>query len=365
MVGFFKGVGRSAMSKEAIEANIVPLTEDIYLVDVPIPSPLRQVNCYLVRGSDRWTVVDTGFNLPLTQATWLAAFRQLSIQAADVENIIVTHHHPDHYGAAGWLQQLTGAPVFMHRIEARQVEKMWQYEHFIAAIVQFYARHGIPRTTLDEIVPIALETMEQLQPAPKITAVETGDIIPVGSRWCKALAAPGHSPGLLLLWDEADGVLFANDMILDPITPNISAHPFTGPDPLADYLASLHTVEQLPARLTLTGHRQPITDLARRCRQLKEHHRERLMFCLAEVQRLCATGAKNSGQTQAWSVAQAMFGDVMLNSEASMFALGEATAHLDHLALGGKLFRFEANTSSGSQVFYAPKANGQADRLQS
>lgn len=98
------------------------VTPDIYLVQIPIPIPLKYVNCYLFRGPSGWTLVDTGFHDELAEAAWPRALADLGIRTQDINRILVTHYHPDHFGAAGWLQQLTGAPAYMHEVELQQVE---------------------------------------------------------------------------------------------------------------------------------------------------------------------------------------------------------------------------------------------------
>ncbi|HEX6989965.1 MAG TPA: MBL fold metallo-hydrolase, partial [Bacillota bacterium] len=97
----------------------------LYCIPIPIPSPLAQVNCYLARGSHGWTVVDTGFHTPEAEGAWTRALRRLGITWKDIERIVVTHYHPDHFGAAGWLQQKTGAPVLMHAAEAATARWVW------------------------------------------------------------------------------------------------------------------------------------------------------------------------------------------------------------------------------------------------
>ncbi|MFD2880385.1 MBL fold metallo-hydrolase [Paenibacillus rhizoplanae] len=37
----------------------------------------------------------------------------LSLTWRQVRDIVVTHHHPDHYGLAGWMQSRSGARVWM------------------------------------------------------------------------------------------------------------------------------------------------------------------------------------------------------------------------------------------------------------
>ncbi len=51
------------------------ITDHIYQIRIPIPFPLRDVNCYLVREADGWTMIDTGLHHAPAFETWDAAFR--------------------------------------------------------------------------------------------------------------------------------------------------------------------------------------------------------------------------------------------------------------------------------------------------
>ena len=59
--------------------------------------------------SMRWTtakvgpLVDTGFDTRKTQAIWETLLAG-PLAGKPVTRVIVTHHHPDHVGLAGWFQ---------------------------------------------------------------------------------------------------------------------------------------------------------------------------------------------------------------------------------------------------------------------
>ena len=298
----------------------------LYCIQVPIPSPLRHVNCWLARGGDGWTIVDTGFHTPEAESAWLEAFRRLGIAPGDVARIIVTHYHPDHYGAAGWLQQLTGAPVLMHEPEAATAQRIWSGQ-LRARFGAFFHEHGVPPALMEPLARLGEQNLARTQPAPEITPVRDGDRIPIGDRRFQVLWTPGHTDGLIVLWNADEGILLADDMVLSPISPNISAGPTAGPDPLGAYLASLERVGRIPARITLTGHRRPISDLAARCAELRQHHHDRLELALQLV---------GDGAT-AWEVGQGLFGELINSTANLMFALGETVAHLEYLRARGRV----------------------------
>lgn len=300
----------------------------VYRVPIPIPAPLREVNAYALRGPRGWTLVDTGFHTPEAETTWQRAFRHLGIGPGDVESIIVTHFHPDHFGAAGWLQDLTGAPVYMHDLELEVAQRVW-HPAAMDAYGAFTARHGVPDELAGTLARRRGQVLAWVDPRPRVTPVRAGDELELGGRRWQVLWVPGHTDGLVVLWHPEEGLLLADDMVLPGISPNISAGPQAAPDPLGRYLESLQRVGRLPVRMVLPGHRAPFADVAGRCAELAEHHRRRL----EEVEAIVA----RSGGATAWEVARQLFGRVMDTPANVEFALGETVAHLEYLVERGRL----------------------------
>jgi hydroxyacylglutathione hydrolase len=80
-----------------------------------IPIPLHLTTAYLVR--DREVLLIDAGN-PGDERVILAAMRRSGIKPDDVALILITHGHIDHYGGAGALRDLTGAPVAIHPADA-------------------------------------------------------------------------------------------------------------------------------------------------------------------------------------------------------------------------------------------------------
>ena len=71
---------------------------DVYSIKLPLsgykPGP---VNVYLFKG-DKITLIDTG--MKQTANLLRKALEEHGIRFSDIDNIVVTHGHVDHYGAA-------------------------------------------------------------------------------------------------------------------------------------------------------------------------------------------------------------------------------------------------------------------------
>ncbi|BAS26459.1 MBL fold metallo-hydrolase [Limnochorda pilosa] len=315
----------------------------LYQVSMPIPVPLRAVNVYLLSGPEGWTVVDTGFHTAETEVRWRLALDALGIGFRDLTAIVVSHYHPDHIGCAGWLQEQSGAPVLMLRQEIPQVERFWRPGSPAGeAIAAFFEAHGMPVPEAGPLGGHHLEQVARVTPFPRITPVDPGQELRLGGWRFQVHWAPGHAEGLMVLWEPDARFLLADDLILATITPNISLWPFSVENPLDQYLSSLGRIAPLPARLVLPGHRAPIGDLAGRVGEIVLHHRDRLDRVEAIVRELERDGGP--APVTGWDVNLRLFGP-QPDLFRSRFAMAETLAHLDYLAVHGRLRQEEGNGS--------------------
>lgn len=303
---------------------------DVHRVQIPVPFPLKFVNCYLVRGSDGWTVLDTGLQHGPCLNAWEEAFSRLMIRAEDIVRIVVTHLHPDHLGLAGWLQRRSGAPVYMLDREVEKWEQIWTPVQGEAQ-VNWFVQHGMPGAQSLQLQALHRQGMDFITPIPDyIRTVSHGDALPVGDRQFTVIWTPGHSDGQMILHNPETGILFSADHVLPHISPNVSSFPFMDPNPLHSYVRSLAAIRDLPARVVLPGHGEPIPSLAVRVDELLEHHQHRLEKVRGLV----------NGRSSAWDVACRLF-STDLTPHQQRFAVGEAIAHLEYLVGTGRLARQE------------------------
>ncbi|HET7572509.1 MAG TPA: MBL fold metallo-hydrolase [Gaiellaceae bacterium] len=299
----------------------VELEPGILRLTLPLPTGPRHVHCYLLRGADGWTLVDTG--LGLSGTPWEEIVAALD---APVVRVFVTHMHPDHVGDAAAAAAATGAPVLQGRLDYDQCERVWGSEDWPRRIADWFLRHGVPAPAAEELIESGHVFADFVRFAWNPRPVEPGDTL---GEWT-VLATPGHADGHLALL-RGDGVLVAGDSILTPITPAVGLYPESRPDPLGDYLATLARVEELAPRVAYGGHGEPVREPAARARAIVAHHAERLDATESALERAPRTG---------FEVSHSLFGRELPPIQ-RRFAVAEALSHLERLVRLGRAVRRE------------------------
>jgi glyoxylase-like metal-dependent hydrolase (beta-lactamase superfamily II) len=302
---------------------------DIYRIEVPLPrNPLRVINSYVVRGPDRFLMIDTGMNRPESIEAMRAGIESLAVDL-DRTDFFITHGHSDHVGLVSELK--TGPTrIFLHPADAAIVLD----PHLWSNLARSAHVHGFPDA--DTAVGKHPGKKYLFSGRPEFTPLREGDTLSVGRYRFRCVETPGHTPGHLCLFEPEAGIFFSGDHILDSITPNIAGWDQENADPLGDFLASLDKVAAYDLRLVLPGHRNPITDHRRRIEELKTHHRVRT----EEISEILSRGARTAYQVASrmtWDLSYSRWEDFPVPQQ--WFATGEALAHLLYLERSGKAAR--------------------------
>ena len=284
----------------------------------PLPMGIRHVHCYLLPGSDGWTLIDTGLGLPDAAARWEPVLRDV-----EVARIVVTHFHPDHAGGGEDAQALSAARVYQGALDYQQCVRVWGSDGWSERLADYLRGHGLPQETADELRHEAATFAPFIRFARDPELLREGDEV---DGW-RVLELPGHADGHICL--ERDGVLVAGDHLLGNITPTVGLYPESRPDPLADYQASLRRTIELAPEVALPGHGEAVASPAGRAREILEHHERRL----DETAFILGPEPKD-----AYEVSVALFGSE-LDASGRRFALAETLAHLERLVHEGRAGR--------------------------
>ncbi|PSR34128.1 MAG: hypothetical protein C7B46_06950 [Sulfobacillus benefaciens] len=304
------------------------MVEDIKLLQVPVPYPVRATNCYLIQGKNGWDLVDTGAHTDEAVAVWQKALEQYRIKPGMLHNVYITHYHPDHIGMAGWLLDQLGGTVYMHRVEARWVPQVWAPTMPQAvAVANEFRRHGMVEEWASAIETQFGEQFHDVVPLPqRLEMVEDGDVVDYGDMKLEVVWTPGHSDGHMCLWQAESQTVFTGDHILTKITPNIGLWPGCEPDPLDLFLASLEKIQRLSAEHYLPGHGRSFSRADHRIEELLSHHQQRL-----DIVESLVVEPKT-----AFEVCVELFG-TQLSAHQMRFAMAETLSHLERLRQLGRV----------------------------
>lgn len=202
------------------------LAPNVHRLIAPNPSVMTGpgTNAYLL-GNQRITVLDPGPAIDEHIDAINAAIRDLG---GELEQIVVTHTHPDHSPAAAILAEQHGVPLLGRAI----------------------ANDGYQDTSFQPHIEL-----------------QHDQAIDVEGETLRAIYTPGHVDNHFCFLHEATGLMFTGDHIMQGST--VVIIPPAGD--MADYIASLETMLGYPLRALAPGHGSVIEDAGAEIRGLIAH----------------------------------------------------------------------------------------------
>ena len=316
----------------------------IHRLQIPTPFAVGRVNCYLIE-DDPLTLVDTGPNSGKSLDELEHQLADLGRSIADIELVVLTHQHIDHLGLVEIIADRSGADVAAIDVVVPFVENFGDDieadDKFAASLM---LSHGIP-----EDVVVALRSVSRSFRAwgakAKVTRpLHDGEQLKLRDRSLDVQHRPGHSPSDTVFWDADREILICADHLIAHISSNpLISRPLDGsderPHALMIYIESLRKTRELPARILLPGHGEPITD-----------HRALIdeRFALHRKRSEKIHGLISERPRTAYEIAQELWGNVAVTQ--AFLTLSEVLGHMDLLAadgrarevMNGELIRFEA-----------------------
>jgi glyoxylase-like metal-dependent hydrolase (beta-lactamase superfamily II) len=316
------------------EGQAVQVADGILWLRLPLPMKLDHVNCYALDDGDGWTLIDTGMASNRTRAIWERLLAG-PLAGKPVNRLVVTHHHPDHVGLAGWFIG-QGAELLMPRtawLMARMLTLDVQ-DTYPPETVQFYARAGMAADLMAKrMAERPFNFADCVDPLPLgFTRLTEGGTIRMGARDWVIRMGDGHAPEHATFWSTDGTLVIGGDQLLPSISPNLGVYP-TEPeaDPVGEWLAACERLlpHATPDQLVLPGHKLPFTGLPLRLRQMIENHHgalERLEAALVTPKRAADCFAPLYKR----EIGAGEYG----------LALVEAVGHLNHLHQAGRVKRW-------------------------
>jgi glyoxylase-like metal-dependent hydrolase (beta-lactamase superfamily II) len=276
----------------------------VYRIILPLagekPGPM---NVYLFTGKPV-TIIDTGTlkSVPVLKRE-LAG---IGMSFSDIEQIVLTHGHIDHYGGAASIVREAGRHVTV----AAHAEDLNLIEHGLEVPKRQFARYyrlmGAPFVFQLSLMAVQWIFMSMAETCRVTRRIADGDTLDLGGHRAVVISTPGHTRGSVSLHLEKENIVFPGDHILGHITPNafvMLESDFVLPRRMSqvEFYESLGKIEKIAPRIAYPAHGEPIEDV----RGLIGMFRDQFRLRQGKILSLLA-----GGERTVYEIGRALFPDI-------------------------------------------------------
>jgi len=288
---------------------------------------------YLVLSDGVITLLDAGSSYHASMRDLLNGFEIIrsefgvAVSPADIDTILITHGHIDHYGGLNaLLPHAPQARIAVHELDLRVLTHHSERVVMVSKRLDHFLRQaGVSDESRPKLMQMYL-TYKTFFRSVAVHDVITQDAVLPGG--LEVYHVPGHCSGMLVT--RVGDILLAADQVLPRISPHQAPESITSYTGLGHYLESLRKVRAIPnIRLALGGHEVPMPDLYARVAEIEQSHQYRLTRTLD----ICAS-AGETGLTIS-QISYELFN--RLSGYNALLGLEEAGAHVEYLYQRGLL----------------------------
>lgn len=301
----------------------------LWRLRLPLPWPgVPHVNAYAIAARDGLVLVDCGVHDEDSMDQLLLAMRQVGLRIEHVRQLVITHAHVDHWGQSAAVAEASDCEIWIHPNHRHGTFPSTEPAAAHARRVEIGRQSGVPEKLLQQY--LADESVPAMGPVP----TELNELLP-GVEFRTDLGTfavyetPGHAPSHVCLHEPSHRLLVSGDHVMGRVS-----HYYDygySPDPVGEFLTSLTLVDELDARLCVSGHGKPFNDVHAHV----EGNRALVHQRLAAVREGLAAPAPTPAGWAAAELIPGVFG-AELTAAAAGWWVQETLVLLGHLQLQGR-----------------------------
>jgi glyoxylase-like metal-dependent hydrolase (beta-lactamase superfamily II) len=301
----------------------------VWRLRLPLPWPgVPHCNAWAVAAGDGIVLFDTGMHEPGSLSHLERALGQVNLNLDNVRLVVCTHAHSDHYGQAADIVDHAGCELWMHPNHEHMTRAAQDPDAALERRIEVARQSGVPEEPLRAYAEARRgqgfgisRLIEPDRPLLPGLDIETD----LGT-W-NVYETPGHAPSHVCMFQPEHRMLISGDHLLG----RVSLYYDYGysPDPAGEFLQSLDVVEQLDARLCLSGHGRTFTDVQGHIEANRALVHERIEKIHEVISR---------GEITAFDAVPLVYGQAITPMNANWW-LSETLCYLTHLERTGRAER--------------------------
>jgi glyoxylase-like metal-dependent hydrolase (beta-lactamase superfamily II) len=296
------------------------------------------INVYLLKDSGGYTLVDTGWDTPPAVSSMVAQLAEFNIGIEEIKRILITHCHIDHLGMSGRFKKSNQATVYFHKNEIDLMNLRFQNgDQYLPLTDMFLQQHGFPKS---ELVLPEVKLPEIIDIIEPDGLFKGGEEIQVGQYRLTVINTPGHTPGHVSYYEAHHKILISGDVLLPDIDTNAALHVQHMPNPLHQYMDSLHLLREMDINLVLPGHGYVFSNHRERIDEIVLHHNIKQNEILNTLTYGQPKTAYEVSRVLSWSPQNKSTAWDNLTAWDKRFAVLQTIAHLEELKSSDHLTRF-------------------------
>ncbi|MFE6169598.1 MBL fold metallo-hydrolase [Viridibacillus arvi] len=243
----------------------------------PTPFAVGTVNSYLLKG-DALSIFDVGTKTPEAYEALELGLKEAGYRFEDIEQVILTHHHPDHMGL---VDAFPNAKVLGHVYNDAWLRRD---PVFLASHFDFYMdrlkEEGVPEEYFHWVKKMTRST-DFVGTRPLTSILHDGDEVP-GHPGLIAMETLGHAQSHLAFWHKEKKAMIGGDLLIGHISSNPLIEPPLNPKAkraksLLQQNASLKKLLTLPIEVLYSGHGEEIRNVHELVKERLEKQHKRAM----------------------------------------------------------------------------------------
>lgn len=230
-------------------------------ITIPTPFAVGDVNSYLLKG-DALTLIDAGPKTPEAWEALKAGLKAANVAPEDIEQVVLTHHHPDH---AGWVDGFDAAKLYGHPYNdlwLRRDEAFFDYHD--AFYQERLKEEGVPGDLMFWMKKMK-RPLNLMGNRPLDMAINEGDTLPGHPDW-HVMETLGHAQSHLSFWNPEERMMIGGDHVIAKVSSNPLIEPPYNPEEgrpksLLQYNASLSRLLKMPIDIIYSGHGKEVRNV--------------------------------------------------------------------------------------------------------